>query len=119
MKKSAILCLCFACITAASTSRAIDLKQSKVTQVVNDVQIISAADQAPKPAVVDEIFSMPINGSVKSPPANEVLSQLLDSGLPTFSLRFFGMDVESVEEDVVIDPRAKISVLIEPEDVSE
>lgn len=59
MKKSAALCLCFICLAIASTSRAIDLKQSKVTQVVNDVQILSAADQAPKAAAVNDIFSMP------------------------------------------------------------
>lgn len=59
MKKSAVLCLCFICMATVSTSHAIDLKQSKVTQVINDVQIISADDQAPKPAAVDDIFSLP------------------------------------------------------------
>jgi hypothetical protein len=36
-----------------------DLKQSRVTQVVNDVQIISAGQQTQKPAVVNDLFSMP------------------------------------------------------------
>ncbi len=36
-----------------------DLKQSKVTQVVNDVQIISAADQKEKTATVNDLFNMP------------------------------------------------------------
>lgn len=59
MKKIAVLCFCVGFMAAISTSRAIDLKESKVTQVINDVQIISAANQAPKPAVVDDLFSMP------------------------------------------------------------
>ena len=59
MKKLASVCLYLGCFAAVSTSRAIDLKQSKVTQVVNDVQIIASADQAPKTAVVNDVFSMP------------------------------------------------------------
>jgi hypothetical protein len=59
MKKIAALSLCFSCFAAVSTSRAIDLKQSKVTQVVNDVQIISAADQSKKTAAVNDVFTMP------------------------------------------------------------
>ena len=59
MKKLAVLPLCFGCVFAAGTSHAIDLKQSKVTQVVNDVQIISAADQKQKSATVNDIFAMP------------------------------------------------------------
>jgi hypothetical protein len=59
MKKLAVLCLGLSCLATASTSRAIDLKESKVTQVVNEVQIISAASQNPKSAAVDDIFSMP------------------------------------------------------------
>ena len=56
MKKLAILPLC---VAVASTGSAMDLKQSKVTQVVNDVQIISAADQQQKAAAVNDTFSMP------------------------------------------------------------
>ena len=41
------------------TSRATDLKQAKVTQVVNEVEIISADNQTRKPAVVDDIFNIP------------------------------------------------------------
>jgi hypothetical protein len=59
MKKSLLLWLCLGCSAAVSTSRAIDLKQSKITQVVNDVEIISAADQNTKTAAVNDIFSMP------------------------------------------------------------
>jgi hypothetical protein len=44
---------------AVSTGRAMDLKQSKLSQVVNDVQIISAADQKEKSAAVNDVFSMP------------------------------------------------------------
>ena len=40
-------------------SSAIDLKQSKFTQVVNNVEIISAANKALHPAAVNDIFSMP------------------------------------------------------------
>ena len=40
-------------------SSAIDLKQSKFTQVVNNVEIISAADKARHAATVNDIFSMP------------------------------------------------------------
>jgi hypothetical protein len=59
MKKLSVLAFCFGCFAAVSTSSAIDLKSSKVTQVVNDVQIISAADQTKKDAVVNDVFSMP------------------------------------------------------------
>jgi hypothetical protein len=51
--------LCFTCLTVVSASRAVDFKQSKLTQVVNDVQIISAADQSKKAAAVNDIFTMP------------------------------------------------------------
>ena len=50
---------CLGCVLAVSTSHAIDLKQSKITQVVNDVQIISAADQQQKAASVNDVFTMP------------------------------------------------------------
>jgi hypothetical protein len=59
MKRFVALTLCFTCLTVVPASRAVDFKQSKVTQVVNDVQIISAADQAKKAAVVNDIFAMP------------------------------------------------------------
>ncbi len=59
MKKLAVLPMCLGCVFAAGASHAIDLKQSKVTQVVNDVQIISAADQRQKSATVNDIFAMP------------------------------------------------------------
>jgi ferric-dicitrate binding protein FerR (iron transport regulator) len=59
MKKLFVVSGCLGCVFAACTSRAIDLKQSKVTQVVNDVQIISASDQKQKAATVNDIFSMP------------------------------------------------------------
>jgi FecR protein len=59
MKKFAALTLCFTYLTVIPASRAVDFKQSKVTQVVNDVQIISAADQAKKAATVNDIFAMP------------------------------------------------------------
>ncbi|MBW8863538.1 MAG: FecR domain-containing protein [Verrucomicrobia bacterium] len=59
MKKLAVLPLCLGCAFAATTSHAIDLKQSKLTQVVNDVQIISADSQQQKVAAVNDLFTMP------------------------------------------------------------
>jgi len=59
MKKLIVLLLCLGCFAAVSVSSAIDLKQSKITQVVNDVQIISATDQTKKNASVNDIFNMP------------------------------------------------------------
>jgi FecR protein len=60
MKKHLFRSLCFAgAVLAATTGRAIDLKQSKISQVVNDVQIISAAGQNEKAAAVNDVFSMP------------------------------------------------------------
>ena len=56
MNKPALVCFC---LFAAVSSQAVDLKQSKVTQVVNEVQIISAAAQQQKPAAVNDIFAMP------------------------------------------------------------
>ncbi len=44
------------CLTALG---AIDLKESKFTQVVNDVQIISTADNSKHAASVDGLFKMP------------------------------------------------------------
>ena len=45
MKILTLQLVCLGCLFAGVNSQAIDLKQSKVTQVVNEVQIISAADQ--------------------------------------------------------------------------
>jgi hypothetical protein len=38
---------------------AADLKQSKFTQVVNDVRIVSAANNSETPAVINAVFNMP------------------------------------------------------------
>lgn len=43
----------------AFSSAALDLKQSKLTQVVNDVQIISGADKSTKAAALNDVFKMP------------------------------------------------------------
>ncbi len=59
MKRFATIALCCTCLAVVSAGRAADFKQSKVTQVVNDVQIISAADQAKKSATVNDVFKMP------------------------------------------------------------
>ncbi|MDR3456812.1 MAG: FecR domain-containing protein [Verrucomicrobiae bacterium] len=59
MKNLTCLPLFLGCVLAVSNAHAIDLKQSKVTQVVNDVQIISVADQQEKAVAVNDIFSMP------------------------------------------------------------
>ena len=59
MKRLLALALCFSCVAVVSTNRAADFKQSKVTQVVNDVQIISAADQSQKTAALNDIFTIP------------------------------------------------------------
>src|SRR5579862_2001193 len=42
-----------------SPGHAADLKQSKFTQVVNDVEVISSADNSQKVAAVNEVFNMP------------------------------------------------------------
>ena len=42
-----------------TASHAADFKQSKITEVVNDVQIISATDQTQKSATVNEVFTIP------------------------------------------------------------
>jgi FecR protein len=59
MKKISALAFCLGYVFAATSGRALDLKQSKVTQVVNDVEIISAADQSQKNAAVNDLFKMP------------------------------------------------------------
>jgi len=59
MKRSALfLSLAVTSLPLLSSRAAIDLKQSKFTQVVNDVQVISA-DQNATPAQVDGIFKVP------------------------------------------------------------
>ncbi len=45
MNKTILLTFCLASGCALTAAHAMDLKQSKITQVVNDVQIISASDQ--------------------------------------------------------------------------
>lgn len=59
MKKSIILALSLACVFAVRAGQAVDLKQSKLTQVVKDVKIVSAASQKEQAAAVNDIFSMP------------------------------------------------------------
>ena len=59
MKRSIALSLCFTCLSVFSASRAADFKQSKITEVVNDVQIISAAGQAQTKAAVNDLFTIP------------------------------------------------------------
>src|SRR5580698_6745326 len=59
MKKPFAVSLCLGSFLVASLSPAADLKQSKFTQVVNDVRVISTADNSDRPAVVNAIFTMP------------------------------------------------------------
>ncbi len=59
MKSFFVFLLLAGCIAPALSSRAIDLKQSKLTQVVNDVQIISGADKSAKAAVLNAFFKVP------------------------------------------------------------
>jgi hypothetical protein len=59
MKNLIALLLCFGCFAGISASHAADFKKLKVTQAVNDVEIISAADQKKTPAAVNDIFTMP------------------------------------------------------------
>ena len=44
---------------ALPSARAIDYKQAKFTQVVNDVNVLSIADQSSKPANVNDRFKLP------------------------------------------------------------
>ena len=46
-------------IMLPATSPAIDLKQAKFTQVVNNVEIISATDKSRHDAAVNDVFLMP------------------------------------------------------------
>jgi FecR protein len=59
MKKPFTISLCLGSFLVVSASHAADLKQSKFTQVVNDVRVISAVDNFEKPAVVNAVFNMP------------------------------------------------------------
>lgn len=59
MKKTIVHLFCLGFVTVAGHTYAADFKQSKITEVVNDVQIISAANQTEQKAVVDEIFVIP------------------------------------------------------------
>ena len=60
MKNTVALILCLAGVETLSLCHAAaDLKQSKLTQVVNDVRIISADSQSEKTAGVNDLFKMP------------------------------------------------------------
>ena len=59
IKKLAILVPGIGLLLTACPGRAMDLKQARLTQVVNDVQIISAAEQRQKAASVNDIFAIP------------------------------------------------------------
>lgn len=59
MKKPVFLTTCAGLVGSAVAVHAIDLKESKITQVVNDVEIISAANQSEKQAKVNDAFDMP------------------------------------------------------------
>jgi len=59
MKNISSLWLGLVAVVSATSSQAIDLKQSKLSQVVNDVQIIAASGQGPRAAGVNDVFSMP------------------------------------------------------------
>jgi hypothetical protein len=55
--RAAVICVCcFGCLSAFG---AIDLKESKFTQVVNNVEVISTSDNSKHPAAVDSLFKMP------------------------------------------------------------
>jgi ferric-dicitrate binding protein FerR (iron transport regulator) len=59
MKKQFSVYLYLGSFLAVSIGHAGDLKQSKFTQVVNDVRVISMANNVEKPAAVNDIFNMP------------------------------------------------------------
>ncbi len=59
MKNQFAGCLYLVSFLVVSASHAADLKQSKFTQVVNEVRVISAVDNQEKPAVVNAVFNMP------------------------------------------------------------
>ena len=58
MKSPIALSFCLSAVVIASSTHAADFKQSKITQVVNEVQIITA-DQTRINAEVDDIFKIP------------------------------------------------------------
>src|SRR5271168_2657090 len=59
MNRSVFLTTCAGLVGSTVAVHAIDLKESKITQVVNDVEIISAANQTEKHANVNDAFDMP------------------------------------------------------------
>ncbi|MEJ0089598.1 MAG: FecR family protein [Limisphaerales bacterium] len=59
MKKLPVRSWIITLLAVAATTHAADFKQSKVTEVVNQVDIISAADQAQKAATVNDLFKIP------------------------------------------------------------
>src|SRR6202165_113508 len=59
MKRLSIFLVLAGCFFPPASSRAIDLKQSRFTQVVNDVQIISAADKSSRAATMNDLFKVP------------------------------------------------------------
>ena len=58
MKSPIALSFCLSAVVIASSTHAADFKQSKITQVVNEVQIITV-DQTRINAEVDDIFKIP------------------------------------------------------------
>jgi len=59
MKNLTRLFISAGCLLTACSGLALDLKQSRFSQVVNDVEIISGADKLAKPAVLNEVFKLP------------------------------------------------------------
>jgi hypothetical protein len=59
MKRFVPALLCAGILTPSISSHAIDLKQARFTQIINDVQVISGADKSTKPATTNDIFKMP------------------------------------------------------------
>ncbi|HXC03051.1 MAG TPA: FecR family protein [Opitutaceae bacterium] len=59
MKKLFAVSLFLGGFLLVSLAHADDLKQSRFTQVVNNVRIVSAANNEEKPAAVNDIFNMP------------------------------------------------------------
>ncbi|MEI7534169.1 MAG: FecR family protein [Verrucomicrobiae bacterium] len=59
MKDIYLVLLCCLFLGTVSQANATDLKRAKVTQVVNDVQVISGASQTEKNAVVNDVLAMP------------------------------------------------------------
>ena len=59
MKKRCAVSLWLGSFLIVSISPAADLKQSKFTQVVNDVRVMSVANSLEKPAAVQDVFNMP------------------------------------------------------------